>query len=204
LVPDLRDGKFKRGMCIILDESGSAFSSREAQTRRNKRMAKLLQIFRDENLCLIMTLPHLGFLDKTGRLLMDGNCTTMSMNRKKKLCKMRFVYTWYNEKVDKLYEKFLRVKDRDGNIKIVKNIIVKKPSDKTSKEYKRLKKLNKKNEYTGMIEESNGSKKVDKPGVPLVCKNGHAWNYTGDHESVQCPRCNVRVKVMMKNESPTN
>lgn len=58
------------GSCIIIDEIGVNFNSRDALTKSNKVFAKLMQIIRHRALLVIFNAPDLSFMDSAGRKLL--------------------------------------------------------------------------------------------------------------------------------------
>ena len=59
----------KKGQAIVFDEAGVGISSREWQKIQVKIVGFVAQLFRHKNLCVIFTVPSLGFVEKQTRSL---------------------------------------------------------------------------------------------------------------------------------------
>lgn len=80
-----------RGLSIMFDEVGVGIPSREWQSFNNKAINKVMQIFGHKGFFAIFTLPHLGFMDKGPRSMVDYLIEVLKIDRHKKLnvCKVK-------------------------------------------------------------------------------------------------------------------
>ena len=82
----------KRGSVIIFDEAGVGIPSRDWYTIQNKMLGYVMQTFRHMNLCVIFTVPNIGFVDVQMRNLFHIYLETQSINYKKRICKLKVFY----------------------------------------------------------------------------------------------------------------
>jgi hypothetical protein len=77
------------GSCIIFDEAGVTFSSRDALTKANKLFSKLMQIIRHRRILVIFTAPDLSFIDKSARKMLHWWFETASIDKALKRCHVK-------------------------------------------------------------------------------------------------------------------
>lgn len=132
----------KRGGTYIIDEAGANWGARSFMTRESRDLSAVLQIIRDENFAIILTLPALAMLDKHGRMLAHTICETVGRpNRKEGFVKLKLKNTYFNptaQKELKIYATYPRVV-MDGEAYRVPYMRVFLPSKKLIRAYERKK-----------------------------------------------------------------
>jgi|GEM_PF-1668292 len=81
----------KRGDCIIFDEAGVGLPAREWQSLQNKLLSYVLQTFRYQNICVIFTTPHVSYIDKQVRHLINYSSVALGFHADKEA----FLTRWY-------------------------------------------------------------------------------------------------------------
>jgi hypothetical protein len=69
IIPILKELDNKRHNVFIFDDIGGEWGARNAQTKQNKEINKIIQTFRDTNTLAIFTTPDSFLIDKVGRKL---------------------------------------------------------------------------------------------------------------------------------------
>jgi hypothetical protein len=93
----------KPGTVLVFDEAGLGIGARDWQSQLNKDTSKLLQLFRFENLILIMTVPGLGFIDSQARKLVHAYVEPKRIDYKNETCWYSYHNFQYNPRLDKIY-----------------------------------------------------------------------------------------------------
>lgn len=192
----VNSGKLKRGDVVLWDETGVGVPSRAWYSISNKAINFVLQTFRRENICLIMTTPALSFLDIQARILSHALIETQHIDRKRKRVLVKFKMVEANPESGKIYRKY----QRRGKGRISK-IWVSKPSDDIVKEYEEKKK-----EFAQALYESamrdvvkleiQTKKPTDKKIAAEIVKNPKNWMriYQGK-EMIDIRKIEVRFGV---------
>ena len=200
----VKEGKIKRGDCIILDEVGISFSSRASMSKANRAMSAVFQIMRFKNFAVIMTVPSLKLIDVVGRDVLNVVLETKKMNREEEYSVCKYKICQHDAMQGKTYRKYARWRDIDGEIKRFPNIKIYKPRQELITPYEAMKR-----EYAdakgGLFDEIDGilNKQISdgyestKQGIELTCKNNHTWLYKGTKPFARCPDCAVRVAVVV-------
>lgn len=115
----INNGNLKKGSVIIWDEAGIDLSSRSWQSLTNKMINFLIQTFRHKNFILLFTTPYSSFVDKATRKLFHAEFRTVSIDYKKKTCKIKPQLIQYNSRMDKFYYKYLRIVTKKGVVPLV-------------------------------------------------------------------------------------
>lgn len=68
--------KASRGTVVIFDEAGVGIPAREWQSLQNKLLNYVLQTFRYQNICVIFTTPHISYIDRQARHLLNYTAVT--------------------------------------------------------------------------------------------------------------------------------
>ncbi len=84
----------RRGDCIIFDEAGVGLPAREWQSLQNKLLSYVLQTFRYQNICVIFTTPHVSYIDKQVRHLINYSAVALGFVAEKGA----FYTKWYRRK----------------------------------------------------------------------------------------------------------
>jgi hypothetical protein len=116
---DLIDGQIKplkKGAVLVWDEMQVSMSNLDYQGMQSKLINYILQTFRYQNFCLIVTTPHFSFINSQSRKLFHCRMETLSINKNTKTCKLKPLLLQTNQKKGDIYEKYLRVKIPGKNI----------------------------------------------------------------------------------------
>lgn len=118
----INSGKMKKGQIIVLDEAGVGIPAREFYTLMNRSINYVLQVFRRENIGVIMTVPSLAFIDKQARILTHTFIETLAVDREKNRVRVKVMEVQYNPQMGKIYYKYYRL----GN-KVLRKTFIGKP-----------------------------------------------------------------------------
>ena len=103
--------KLKKGNAIILDEAGVGLGARDFQTISNKVISKIIQTMRFRNLCVIMTVPNLEWIDAIARRSVHYHIRTKVIDLEAKSTMVKVVRLKYITGKPRPYEFFIRGKD---------------------------------------------------------------------------------------------
>jgi len=81
----------ERGDVVIFDEAGVGLPAREWQSLQNKLLGYVLQTFRYQNICVIFTTPHVSYIDKQVRHLVNYSGVALGYDSSKDA----FLTRWY-------------------------------------------------------------------------------------------------------------
>lgn len=81
----------ERGNVVIFDEAGVGLPAREWQSLQNKLLGYVLQTFRYQNICVIFTTPHVSYIDKQVRHLINYSAVALGYDAKRDA----FLTRWY-------------------------------------------------------------------------------------------------------------
>jgi DNA-directed RNA polymerase specialized sigma24 family protein len=124
-----KEGKLRKGEAFIFEEAGANFGNLDFQNKINKMFNYILQSFRSMNLVLIMTLPVLTMLNKSGRQLLHAHFVTAGIDFETKVSKVRPYFHQLNQHTGKSYWKYPRVKVNGKTITLQKLKFI-KPSER--------------------------------------------------------------------------
>jgi DNA-binding CsgD family transcriptional regulator len=96
--------KEKKPKIIIFDEPQVSISNRSWQSTTNKLMNYLASTFRHQNIILLFASPYIDFLDKQTTRLIHCIFECMSIDKKKKTCKLKPLIQQYNSRLKKTYQ----------------------------------------------------------------------------------------------------
>lgn len=139
-VERVNSGDLKAGDVIIWDEAGIGMNSKSWASIANKIINLILQTFRNMNLIIFFTLPHLSFLDSDSRKLLHSTIQTLKVDRSEKSATLKPLIIQVNQDTGKLYKKYLRVRGRNGKLAPVKRLKVYLASPKLLELYEAKKK----------------------------------------------------------------
>lgn len=77
--------KSKKYQAVIFEEAGVGISIREWQSKINKIMGAVGQIFRELNLCVFFTVPSMAFVDKQVKIVAHAIIHTQAIDYEKKV-----------------------------------------------------------------------------------------------------------------------
>jgi len=161
----INSNELKQGDVVVLDEAGVAMNSKGWASVMNRVINYILQTFRNMNLIVFFTLPHLSFLDSDSRKLLHSVIETKKIDRSEKSATLSPKVIQVNQHSGKIYRKYLRVRGRSDGLSPIKRIKVFLPSDKLLELYEA-----KKTEFTRNLnreilnklnKEANKDKKED-------------------------------------------
>jgi len=104
----ISSGRLDKGELIIMEETGVNFSSLDFQSKVGKMMNYIMQSFRSMNIGLLLNLPVLSMLNKSGRLLLHGHFITQSIDFNTKEVKLKPLMHQLNQQSGKSYWKYPR------------------------------------------------------------------------------------------------
>lgn len=119
------------GSVLVFDEFGVGMSSKRSLTTANTIFGFLLQTFRHKNYIVIFTSPHLGFIDKTARVLFHLWLETKKIDRGKQEVVLTPRMPTSNQKDGTLDWKLLKL----GNNVLLGSYNVSLPSQKVIDDY---------------------------------------------------------------------
>lgn len=135
----LNSGNLKRGSVIVFEEAGVSMNNKNWQSIVNKMLQFVFQTFRHENYIVYFTAPHFNFIDKSTRELFHCFLQTQSIDRRRKLCKIKPLFIQLDQRSGNIYYKYLRVITPQGNAKMTK-VLTGLASKDLIKEYETKKK----------------------------------------------------------------
>jgi len=115
----MNSGKLQKGSAIIFDEAGVGIGAREFASMSNRLMMFVAQTFRFKNYAVIFTVPAFSMIDAQARKLIHAYVETLSINRRNKLCRTKFMNVQVNPRFnDKIYMKYPMIKHQDRTKKL--------------------------------------------------------------------------------------
>lgn len=125
----LKGGNLRKGEIIIFEEAGTSLGSLDFATKLSKMFTYVLQSFRSMNIAIFMNLPYLSMLNKQARMLLHFSSESDGINfsDKKNVCKPKFHQV--SQSTGKIYQKYLRVKNKKGKMVRVKRFSYSMPSE---------------------------------------------------------------------------
>lgn len=152
--------EMKKGQAVIFDEAGVGISSREWQKIQVKLVGFVAQLFRHKNLCVIFTVPSMGFVEKQTRSLSHAVIHFKFIDEVKKLAIAKWNVVVHNPITGWTDYDTLKVNNGNGDI-IVDPIYFPQPSDKLWKKYLGMKERYASNFYEEALKEAEGDQKLD-------------------------------------------
>lgn len=105
----INSGKLEKGSVILFDEIGVALNSKEHMSIVNRALNFFMQTFRHRNWILLMTTPHIHFLDAGVRRLLHAHAETVGIDQRMKKSKLKIFSLSVGQYNAKIYRKYLRV-----------------------------------------------------------------------------------------------
>jgi len=162
---EMFEKKNEQGQCIIADEIGVAMGAREWQSKANKLMSYAAQTIRYKQHIIFFTVPNLSFVDVHLRKLFHYIMRPVSINMANKTVRCSFkmleVGRNINDKQGKLYEKYIRYKQKDKKFKIAGHLDLSLPTPENVKVYEKKKQAWSQKLYRDAIEELNPKLKIN-------------------------------------------
>ena len=165
----------RKGELIMPDDIGAAgYGALEFQSKTSKMFSYILQAFRSLNIGLMMTLPVLTMLNKSGRQLIHYQLVTDGIDYELKMSRVKPYFHQLNQSSGKSYWKYPKVSVA-GHVRTVKRLWYGLPSKELRDAYedKKAKFLAKMtHDFTNEIDViENGNKKVRVPTQQMI----EAW-----------------------------
>jgi biotin operon repressor len=129
--------KCKSGQVVVFDEMGTDKGSgnREWNTRTNKVLNYITQIFRHKNLIIFYTVPDITFIDKQQRKLFHMLFITAGIDTKRKLVKLKPLIVSPARTFDKTYHIYPNIHHKELGLVKLKRLAVGMPSEKLVSDY---------------------------------------------------------------------
>jgi hypothetical protein len=202
------------GSVIIWDEAGVGISAREWFSIQNKVISYVLETFRRDNLILIMTTPHMKFIDTKVRALLHGYCETIDPTiHGSQFGWVKYFHITTSSRSGNTMFIYPRIKEISGKIVALRgksasegNIHFDAPPDFITEPYELKKK-----EFTEKLKDSAleeidmaEGRGTDKLGVNELLDefklNPGKWGFYD--ENLTFPNLSIRIKAMMDIENP--
>lgn len=123
----LKDNTLKKGDVLIWEETGIGLKAKDWQSKSNKIINSVIQVFRTENLIVIMNVPFLTFIDSDARRLIHAFFQTKRIDKKNKRVIVKPMNIQVNQISGKVYTKYLIARMPNGASVKVKTIALPKP-----------------------------------------------------------------------------
>jgi len=85
----LKSGKLEKGSMILWDEAGVGIATREWYSVLNKSINLVFQTWGYKNIGLILTVPHISFVDSQTRKLCNTHIQTLQISKQRKVVKAK-------------------------------------------------------------------------------------------------------------------
>jgi len=106
----VKDGNLKTGNAVLWDEVGAGgLPAKTWWSISNRVINYVLQTFRTDNLCTIMTTPDFMFIDKDTRKLLHAYMEAMKVNREEEYVLLKYLVIQNNPVYGKIYYKYPRM-----------------------------------------------------------------------------------------------
>jgi len=115
--------------CWMFDEAGVDINSKNHASNHNKALNFVVQTFRHLQQIVFFTVPSFSFMDKSVRNMIHYKLETISINKQNKTNKCKFFKLQYNERQDKLYFKYIKVRKNGYSAKVqrINTLLAPKP-----------------------------------------------------------------------------
>jgi predicted Zn-ribbon and HTH transcriptional regulator len=178
----------KPGAVIIFEEAGVGLSSKNWQSTLNKIINYLFQTFRHKRYILFLNSPYMDFIDASSRKMFHAEFKTIKIDKKENRTILKAQAIQYNDRKDKFYYKYLRVRGSGGMGIKVKTLALDKPRQDLIDAYEK-----KKTEFTSALNKEIEAQLMEKANkqekAQFECKScGHTWHPKGKLPS-RCPKC---------------
>lgn len=176
-------GELEQGSVLVFDEAGVEANSRDWQSKTNKALNYLFQTMRSYNFMVILTLPHIGGLDKQIRQLLHAFMPTQGIDYKHSTVELKPLFFQVNQQTGEIFKKFLKVFGDDGETRKIRRHHVKMPTKELRDAYEERKESYQEDLYSELLEDvmddldtltvESGEELTDKQaGVAWLCMKG--------------------------------
>lgn len=145
--------ELRQGSVLVFDEAGVEANSRDWQSTTNQAINYLFQTMRSYNFMVILTLPHIGGLDKQVRRLLHAFMPTQGIDYKHQTVALKPLFLQTNQQTGDIYKRYLRVYPDDGGTVKLKRLEVKKPSKQVRSRYEDKKERYQSELYSDLLQD---------------------------------------------------
>lgn len=131
----LNENKLHAGSVIVYDEIGCTQNARDWFSQTNKMLNNILATFRHLNLIVFFTVPAIIFVDRQARTLFHGIIECRNIDTKNDVCYTKPLFLRYDQKSDDIWQTFLRVALKGGEVRKLTVLQIPKPSKHLIKLY---------------------------------------------------------------------
>jgi len=146
-------GELEQGSVLVFDEAGVEANSRDWQSKTNKALNYLFQTMRSYNFMVILTLPHIGGLDKQIRQLLHAFMPTQGIDYKHSTVELKPLFFQVNQQTGEIFKKFLKVFGDDGETHKIRRHHVKMPTKELRDAYEERKESYQEDLYSELLED---------------------------------------------------
>lgn len=112
----INSGDLKKGNSVMWDDAGLGMPARKFMSTMNQALSEVIQIFRTDNILVVVTVPDLSMLDKHMKLLYHAQIDSQEIDYKRKHAVAKFLKIQINRNKKKVYRKHFRMRRPDGKI----------------------------------------------------------------------------------------
>jgi ABC-type dipeptide/oligopeptide/nickel transport system ATPase component len=190
------DNGAKPGTVLVWDEAGKDLNSKQWQSKVNRVINLVFQVFRKERVIVLFTIPFFSFLDSDARKLVHGIFETQNIDFKNKTVQLKPKLIQTSQDTGKVYKKYLRVHDDSGLIPI-KKIRLPLPNQDSLGEYEK-----KKTEFTREVYTEAFDALKNMETKPLT--NGYLSNFEKEVIRLRCNEGLTQTKtaIILKTSQP--
>lgn len=134
------------GSFILFDEVGVALSYATHYDSDQIELNHVLETWREQNRGLVMTAPHIRYVQKGSRGLLHAQMDMQKINYKAWLASARYRYFQTNPDTGKIYKKHPRLRNSQGVVEKMKQVRLYRPSPELVEPY-----LKKKREFNDKL-----------------------------------------------------
>ena len=143
----------KKYQAIVFEEAGVAISVREWQSKINKIMGAVGQIFRELNLCVFFNVPSMAFVDKQIKIVSHAIIHTQGIDYKQNVTRSRYWVVHHDPVRDITNLEYLELTGENGERWVIDNIYTPMPSPELDAVYAKMKREFNQNYYDKALEE---------------------------------------------------
>lgn len=178
----IKSGKLKSGSMILWDEAGVGIATREWYSVLNKSVNLIFQTWGYRNIGLLLTVPHISFVDSQTRKLCHAHIQTLKLSMKRKVvtAKIHNLTPLGADDIKRVRPRY----DMNGRILDVEYLEIRKPSAKLVHAYEKKKQeFSEKLSNTVQLELQNNEDRQKEGDVKLISDKDmltQAWDKLKD------------------------
>jgi hypothetical protein len=179
----IKSGKLKEGSMILWDEAGVGIATREWYSVLNKSVNLIFQTWGYRNIGLLLTVPHISFVDSQTRKLCHAHIQTIKLSSKRKVVKAKLhnLAPLGADEIKRVRPRY----DVGGRILDVEYIEIKKPSAILVHAYEKKKhEFSEKLSSSVQLELQNNEDRQKEDNIKLVSDEdllAQAWDKLKEH-----------------------